>query len=85
MSGATIIRKSIGQLIESADKLRNLAGILEELGATQGSAEPAELRRAVVGIQAAAMQVIFTGAMAVGVSERLNTIARVREGASDAV
>lgn len=79
----TRVRQAIGQLIEGADKLRGLADLLEELGATPGDAEPPELRRTVIGIQSAAMQVLLTAALAVGLSERLSTIAQVKE-ASDA-
>ena len=73
--------QAVGQLIDGADKLRGLADILEELGATPGNAEPVELRRTVVGIQSAAMQALLTAAMAVGLSERLSTIAQVKEAA----
>lgn len=47
--------------------------------ALQGDAVPVDLRRAVVAIQSAAMQVIMTGALAVGLSERLATVAALDE------
>ncbi|MFZ5895325.1 MAG: hypothetical protein ACOY0T_29995 [Myxococcota bacterium] len=75
------VRHAISQLVEGADRLRGLAEILEELGATPGNAEPPDLRRAVVGIQAAAMQALLMAATAVGLSERLSTIAAIRESA----
>lgn len=73
------VRAAVGQLVEGADKLRSLADLLEELGATQGNAEPVDLRRAVVGIQAAAMQALFTACAAVGLGDRIRTIAELKE------
>lgn len=76
------VRSAVSQLVEGADKLRSLADLLEELGGTQGNAEPVDLRRAVVGIQAAAMQALFTAAGAVGLGDRIRTIAELKEVAT---
>lgn len=76
------VRQAVGQLVDGADQLRNLAGILEELGALPASAEAQAIRQTVSGIQAAAMQALLTAANAVGLSERLSTIAHVKEAAN---
>ncbi|MFZ5891262.1 MAG: hypothetical protein ACOY0T_09450 [Myxococcota bacterium] len=77
----THVRAAVSQLVEGADKLRSLADLLEELGGTQGNAEPVDLRRAVVGIQSAAMQALLTAATAVGLGDRIRTIAELKEAA----
>ena len=51
----------------------------EELGGTQVNADRVDLRRAAVGVQGAALQVVLTGVSTLGLSERLATIASVRE------
>lgn len=76
------VRSAAGQLVEGADKLRSLADLLEELGGTQGNADPVDLRRAVVGIQSAAMQALLTAAGAVGLGDRIRVIAELKEGVS---
>lgn len=75
----THVRSAVGQLVDGADKLRSLADILEELGGTPGNAEPVDLRRAVVGIQSAAVQVLLTAAQAVGLGDRIRVIAELKE------
>ena len=75
------VRAAVGQLIDNADKLRSLADLLEELGGTPGNAEPIDLKRAVVGIQAAATQALFTACAAVGLGDRIRIIAELKEGA----
>ena len=60
---------------------RSLADLLEELGGTPGNAEPIDLKRAVVGIQAAATQALFTACAAVGLGDRIRIIAELKEGA----
>ena len=77
------VRQAVGQLIEGADRLRSLADMLEEIGGTRVDAEPVDLRRAVVGIQSAAMQVLLTAASAVGLGDRIRTIAELKESAAD--
>lgn len=75
------VRAAVGQLVEGADKLRSLADLLEEFGGTQGDAEPVDLRRAVVGIQSAAMQALLMAAGAIGLGDRIRTIAKLKEAA----
>lgn len=75
------VRQAVGQLVEGADKLRELGELLGEFGSLPASATPADLRQVVTGVQAAAMQALLTAANAVGLSERLSTIAHVREAA----
>lgn len=77
------VRAAVGQLVDGADKLRSLADLLEELGGTQGDAAPVDLRRAVVAIQAASMQVLFTAAHAVGLGDRIRVVAELKEAAND--
>ena len=77
MTPEQVVRQAMGTLVDAADKLRGLGDILEELAGTPGDAEPADLRRAALGIQAAATQAILTAALAVGVGERLSVVAAV--------
>lgn len=73
------VRQAIGQLVQGADQLRSLADLLEELGATQGDAAPVDLRRAVMCVQAVAMQVLVAACTAVGAGDRLRVVASIRE------
>ena len=73
------VLKAVGQLVQGANQLRSLADLLEELGATQGSAAPVELRRAMVCAQAVAMQVLVAACGAAGAGDRLRVIADIRE------
>lgn len=74
------VRGAMTTLIESADKLRGLGELLEELAGTPGDAEPADLRRVALGVQASAVQAIMAAAVATGVGERLSLVASLREG-----
>lgn len=73
------VRTAVGQLVAGADHLRSLADLLEELGGTQGDAAPVDLKRAVVAIQSAAMQALFTACAAVGLGDRIRVIAELKE------
>ena len=79
MTSDTVVRRAIGELVESAERLRALADLLEEFGATPFNAGLSELRRAVVGIHAAAAQVVSVGTSTLGASERLAAVAELRE------
>jgi hypothetical protein len=81
MTSETVVRRAIGELVESAERLRALADLIEGFGATPFNAESSELRRAVVGIHAAAAQVVSVGTSTLGASERLAAIAELRDEA----
>lgn len=77
------VRAAVSQLVEGAGKLRSLADLLEDLGATSVDAEAGDLRRAVVGIQSAAMQALLTAAQAVGLGDRIRVIAELKKAANE--
>jgi len=78
----THVKQAIAQIVEGADRLRSLADLLEEVGGTRASAEPADLRRAVVATQSAAAQALLTACTAVGLGDRIRIIAELKESAN---
>lgn len=80
VTSEAVVRRAIGEIVESAERLRALADLIEDFGATPCNAEASELRRAVVGIHAVAVQVVSVGTGALGASERLAAVAELRDG-----
>ena len=75
----TVVRNAVAALVDGSDRLRNLAGILEELGSLRFDAEPADIRLAVTGMQSAATHALLVVASVLEVSGRLSAVAALRE------
>jgi hypothetical protein len=78
---ASRVRTTMGELLQGADQLRGLAHALDGLCGLNAAAEPDEIKQAAISVRATAVQALLTATTAVGLSERLATVAHVLENA----
>ena len=78
---STRVRTTMGELLQGAEQLRGLAHALEGLCGLSARAEPDEMKQTAISARATVVQVLLTAASAVGLSERLTTIANVLDSA----
>ena len=71
------VRATIGELLQGADQLKGLAQTLDGFGGLSGRAEADEIKLVAVGVRATAVQALLMASTAVGLSERLSTVALV--------
>ena len=64
-----------------ASALRGLAYTLDGFCGLNARAESEEIKQVAIGVRATAVQALLTASTAVGLSERLSTVATVLEGA----
>jgi hypothetical protein len=85
---AARVRVTMGELLQSAEQLRGLAEMLDGYCGLSGRAEAEEIKQVAIGIRATAVHALLTASAAVGLSERLSTVAivldRVQEPADAA-
>ena len=73
------VRTTMGELLEGAEQLKGLAQTLDGFCGLSGRAEPEEIKQVAIGVRATAAQALLTASSAVGLSERLATVAFVLE------
>ena len=78
---STRVRTTMGELLQGAEQLRGLAHALDGLCGLNARAEPDEMKQTAISVRATAVQVLLTAATALGLSERLATVANVLENA----
>ena len=75
------VRTTMGELFQGAEQLRGLAQALDGLCGLSAAAEPEEIKQAAISMRATAVRALLTATTAVGLSERLATVAHVLENA----
>jgi hypothetical protein len=73
------VRATMGELLSRAEQLEGLARNLDGFCELSGRANPDEIKQVAVGVMATAVHAILTAVVAAGLSERLATVAAVRE------
>lgn len=76
---STQVRAAMGELLNGAEQLKGLAQTLDGFCGLSGRAQADELKLVAIGVKATAIHAVLTAATAVGLSERLATIAAVLE------
>jgi len=71
------VKAAMGELLQGAEHLRGLAQTLDGFCGLSGRAEPDEIKQVAIGVRATAVQALLTATTAVGLSERLSTVAKV--------
>lgn len=71
------VKAAMGELLQGAEQLRGLAQTLDGFCGLSGRAEPDEIKQVAIGVRATAVQALLTATTAVGLSERLSTVAKV--------
>ena len=71
------IKAAMGELLQGAEHLRGLAQTLDGFCGLNGRAESDEIKQVAIGVRATAVQALLTATTAVGLSERLSTVAKV--------
>jgi hypothetical protein len=74
---STRVRTTMGELLQGAEQLKGLAHALDGLCGLSARAEPEEIKQTAISIRATAVQALLTAASALGLSERLATVAHV--------
>ena len=75
------VRTTMGELLQGAEQLKGLAQTLDGFCGLNGQAEPDEIKQVAIGVRATAVQALLTASTAVGLSERLSTVATVLDSA----
>lgn len=76
------VRAAMGELLNEAEQLKGLAQTLDGFCGLSGRAEADEIKLVAIGVKATAVHALLTASAAVGLSERLATIASVLEAVS---
>lgn len=71
------VRMTVGELLQGAEQLKGLAQTLDGFGGLNGRAEADEIKLVAVGVRATAVQALLMASTAIGLSERLSTVAFV--------
>lgn len=71
------VRMTVGELLHGAEQLKGLAQTLDGFGGLNGRAEADEIKLVAVGVRATAVQALLMASTALGLSERLSTVAFV--------
>lgn len=71
------VRATVGELLQGAEQLKGLAQTLDGFGSLNGRAEADEIKLVAVGVRATAVQALLMASTAIGLSERLSTVAFV--------
>ena len=74
------VRAAMSELLNGAEQLQGLAQTLDGFCGLSGHAEADEIKLVAIGIKATAVHALLNASTAVGLSERLATIATVLEG-----
>lgn len=81
---STRVQSAVRELSEGADLLQGLATTLDGYGGLRADADAGEIKQAAISVRATAVQALLMAATAVGISERLSTVAALLErGRSD--
>ena len=78
---AARVRATMGDLLQGAEQLKGLAQTLDGFCGLHARAEADEIKLVAIGVRATAVQALLTASTAVGLSERLATVANVLENA----
>lgn len=77
------VRSAMGELMTGAENLKGVAQMLDGYCELSSHADADELRQVATGIRAATLHALLTASAAVGLSERLAAVAKVRDGVVD--
>ena len=76
---ASRVKRTMGELLDQAEQLKGLALTLDGFCGLRGGAAAEEIKQVSAGVRAAAVHAVVTASTAVGLSERLSTVAAVLE------
>ncbi|MFZ5892444.1 MAG: hypothetical protein ACOY0T_15400 [Myxococcota bacterium] len=71
------VKAAMGELLQGAEQLKGLAQTLDGFCGLNAQAESDEIKQVAIGVRATAVQALLTASTAVGLSERLSTVATV--------
>ena len=77
------VKATMGELLQGAEQLRGLAQTLDGFCGLNAQAEPDEIKQVAIGVRATAVQALLTASTAVGLSERLSTVATVLDAVQE--
>jgi hypothetical protein len=69
------VKHTVNELLEGAEQLKGLAETLDGFCGLSANAEPEEIKQVAIGVRATAVQTLLMASTAVGLSERLSTVA----------